>query len=58
MYAMQDYPGEDKLNPAARALLESEAFEGPPYPTSRDRLVNRNPDDNVIPAHEQSGAPP
>src|SRR5690606_34011334 len=35
MYALQDYIGEENLNRAARAFLESAAFQGPPYPTSR-----------------------
>lgn len=38
MYALQDYIGEDSVNRAARGFLESAAFEGPPYPTSRDLI--------------------
>jgi len=38
MYALQDYIGEDHVNQAARGFLESAAFEGPPYPTSRDLI--------------------
>ena len=38
MYALADYIGEENLNRAASGFLESAAFEGPPYPTSRDLL--------------------
>jgi aminopeptidase N len=36
LYALQDYIGEEKINRAARAFLDSVKFRGPPYPTSRD----------------------
>jgi hypothetical protein len=38
LYALQDYIGEERVNRAARAFLESVALRGPPYPTSRDLI--------------------
>jgi ABC-2 type transport system permease protein len=38
MYALQDYIGEENVNQAARAFLDSAAFEGPPYPTSLELI--------------------
>jgi ABC-2 type transport system permease protein len=37
-YALQDAIGEAKVNQALHALIEKQAFVGPPYATSRDLL--------------------
>jgi ABC-type transport system involved in multi-copper enzyme maturation permease subunit len=35
-YALRDYIGEDAMNSALRAFLDTWALKGPPYPTARD----------------------
>jgi aminopeptidase N len=39
MYALADAIGEEAVNRALAALLDEWAFQGPPYPTSRDLLA-------------------
>ena len=36
LYALKDYIGEQRLNRALERFLASYAFQGPPYPTSRE----------------------
>jgi ABC-2 type transport system permease protein len=36
LYALQDYVGEDVVNRALKSFLEKNAFQGPPFPTTRD----------------------
>ena len=38
MYALQEYVGERRVNTALSRFLDRYAFQGPPYPTSRDLL--------------------
>ena len=35
---MQDYIGEDVTNQALKRFLEKNAFQGPPFPTTRDLI--------------------
>lgn len=35
-YALRDYIGEDAMNTALRAFLQTWSLKGPPYPTARD----------------------
>ncbi|MGY8891985.1 MAG: hypothetical protein ACKVKL_16160 [Pseudomonadales bacterium] len=36
MYALQDYIGEGKVNEALAEFIDTYAFKGAPYPTSKD----------------------
>ena len=38
LYALRDYIGEDAMNEALHRFVTRWAFQGPPYPTSRDLL--------------------
>ena len=39
MYALKDYLGEETVNGVLREFLADFAFQGPPYPTSRDLVA-------------------
>ena len=39
MVALQAMVGEDRVNRALRTFIEKHAFQGPPYPTSRDLVA-------------------
>ena len=39
MYALQAMVGEGNVNRALRSFLDEHAFQGPPYPTSRDMVA-------------------
>jgi len=43
MYALQEYIGEDKVNNALRAFLDSTKYNEPPYPTTYDFLACLEP---------------
>ena len=38
MYALQDYIGEGKVNEALAEFIDTYAFKGAPYPTSKDLI--------------------
>jgi hypothetical protein len=38
LYALQDYIGENVVNQALKKFLEKNAFQGPPFPTTRDLI--------------------
>jgi ABC-type transport system involved in multi-copper enzyme maturation permease subunit len=40
MHALGKYMGEDSLNHALRRFIEKYAFQGPPYPTSRELVAS------------------
>lgn len=48
-FAIQDYIGEDSLNSAFRRFYQRWAFQGPPYPSSKDLIgeINRVTPDSL-----------
>ncbi len=50
LYALKDLIGEDAVNQALRAFLESAKYQGPPYVTSRDLLAYLR---EVVPADHE-----
>ncbi|MEM7588099.1 MAG: M1 family aminopeptidase, partial [Acidobacteriota bacterium] len=50
LYALEDAIGEARLNRALRAFIDAFAYQGPPYPTSRDLLAHLRQE---VPAEHQ-----
>jgi ABC-2 type transport system permease protein len=51
MYLLKDQVGSEAINRALRSMLKEYAFQGPPYPTSRDLI--RHLREEVGPEHQQ-----